>query len=130
MRRILVALAGIALVSAHAFGQSAATSPSFDLADVHAGSRNPGVNVTGGVLRDGRYELHNATMVDLIRTAYSVDAERVLGGPSWLELDRFTVMAKAPQSTPPATLKLMLQSLLADRFKLVVHQDTRSMTSY
>jgi len=129
MRRILGALICVAVVAAPVFGQSAAT-PSFDIADVHAGSRNPSVGMTGGVLRDGRYELHDATMVDLVRTAYSVDAERVIGGPNWLELDRFTVIAKAPQSTPPATLKLMLQSLLADRFKLVVHQDTRSMTSY
>jgi uncharacterized protein (TIGR03435 family) len=120
----------MALVAAPVFAQAAATAPSFDIADVHAGSRNPGVGMTGGQLRDGRYELHNATMVDLIRTAYSVDAERVLGGPSWLELDTFTVIAKAPQSTPLPTLKLMLQSLLADRFKLVVHQDTRSMSSY
>jgi uncharacterized protein (TIGR03435 family) len=130
MRRILGVLACMALVAAPVFAQAAATAPSFDIADVHAGSRNPGVGMTGGQLRDGRYELHNATMVDLIRTAYSVDAERVLGGPSWLELDTFTVIAKAPQSTPLPTLKLMLQSLLADRFKLVVHQDTRSMSSY
>jgi len=130
MRRILGALACVAVVAAPVFGQSAAPAPSFDIADVHAGSRNPGVGMTGGQLRDGRYELHNATMVDLIRTAYSVDAERVLGGPSWLELDKFTVIAKAPQSTSLPTLKLMLQSLLADRFKLVVHQDTRPMMSY
>src|SRR6185503_4093656 len=95
MRRILGALACVAVVAAPVFGQSAAPAPSFDIADVHAGSRNPGVGMTGGQLRDGRYELHNATMVDLIRTAYSVDAERVLGGPSWLELDKFTVIAKA-----------------------------------
>jgi uncharacterized protein (TIGR03435 family) len=49
-----------------------------------------------------------ATMVDLIRIAYGVDANRVFGGPSWLEWDRFDVIAKAPQSTPAATIKLML----------------------
>jgi uncharacterized protein (TIGR03435 family) len=130
MRRILGALMCVGLVAAPVWGQSTAPAPSFDIADVHAGSRNPGVGMSGGLVRDGRYELHNATMVDLVRTAYSVDAERVIGGPSWLELDKFTVIAKAPPSTPLPTLKLMLQSLLADRFKLVVHQDTRPMTSY
>jgi uncharacterized protein (TIGR03435 family) len=130
MRRILGTVVAVALLSAPLFGQSAPPTPSFDIADVHAGSRNPGVGMTGGLLREGRYELHNATMVDLIRTAYSVDAEKVVGGPSWLELDKFTIIAKAPQTTPAPTVKLMLQSLLADRFKLVVHQDTRPLTAY
>src|SRR5262245_62050900 len=130
MRRILSAVAALALLAAPVFGQSAATTPSFDIADVHAGTRNPGVGMTGGLLREGRYELHNATMVDLIRTAYSVDAEKVVGGPNWLELDKFTIIAKAPQSTPAPTVKLMLQSLPADRFKLTVRQDTRPLTAY
>jgi uncharacterized protein (TIGR03435 family) len=120
----------VAALAAPLSGQTAAPAPSFEIADVHAGSRNPSVGMSGGVLRDGRYELHDATMVDLVRTAYGVDAERVIGGPSWLELDKFTVIGKAPPSTPPPTIKLMLQSLLADRFTLVVHQDTRSMALY
>lgn len=130
MRRMLIALACVALLAPRALAQSTASSASFDIADVHAGSRNPGVGMTGGLLREGRYELHNATMVDLVRTAYGIDAEKVVGGPSWLELDKFTIIAKAPQSTPAPTVKLMLQSLLADRFKLVVHQDTRPLTAY
>ena len=75
-------------------------------------------------IRSGRYELHNATIVDLIRTAYGIDADKVLGGPTWLEYDRFDVLAKIPAKVPPPdALKQMLQSLLADRFKLVVHKD-------
>ena len=69
MKGTVIGLTLIALMSGSAFGQSTTSSPSFDIADVHAGSRNPGVNMTGGQVRDGRYELHNATMVDLIRTA-------------------------------------------------------------
>src|SRR5262245_6575110 len=130
MLRIVVGLALAALLSVPAYGQTAANSTKFDLADVHEGSRNPNVGMSGGQIRNGRYELHNATMVDLIRTAYSVDAEKVVGGPNWLELDKFTIIAKAPQSTPAPTVKLMLQSLLADRFKLTVRQDTRPLTAY
>src|SRR5262245_63895069 len=105
MRGIGAALAVLALLSGQLFGQSATSSATFDIADVHAGSRSPTVSMTGGLLRGDRYELHNATMVDLIRTAYSIDAEKVLGGPSWLELDRFTIVAKAPESTPLPTIK-------------------------
>jgi uncharacterized protein (TIGR03435 family) len=82
------------------------------------------------VLRAGRYEIHNATMVDLIRIAYSVDADNVVGGPSWLEYDRFDVIAKAPPNSTPEKLKPMLQGLLADRFKLAIHNDTRPIPGY
>ena len=130
MLRIVVGLALAALLSVPALAQTAANPPSFDIADVHEGSRSPTVGMTGGQFRNGRYELHNATMVDLIRTAYSVDAEKVVGGPTWLELDRFTVIAKAPQSTTLPTIKLMLQSLLTERFKLATHQDTKTMNTF
>jgi uncharacterized protein (TIGR03435 family) len=130
MLRTIVGVALAALLSVPAFGQTGANPAAFDLADVHAGSKSPTVGMTGGQFRNGRYELHNATMVDLIRTAYSVDAEKVVGGPTWLELDRFTVIAKAPPSTALPTVKLMLQSLLADRFKLALHQDTKTMTTF
>jgi uncharacterized protein (TIGR03435 family) len=84
--------------------------------------------MTGGVLRGGRYDIRNATMLDLVRTAYSMDDDsKVQGGPSWLELDRFDVIAKAPPSATQDSVKLMLQSLLADRFKLVVHTGSKPL---
>jgi uncharacterized protein (TIGR03435 family) len=69
-------------------------------------------------------------MLDLIRIAYDVNPEMVVGGPNWLEFDRFDIAAKAPANTSPATLHLMLQSLLAQRFGLVIHHDTRPMPAY
>jgi uncharacterized protein (TIGR03435 family) len=80
----------------------------------------------GGVLRGGRFEVRRATMLNLIKTAYGVDdPDLVFGGPSSLDWDRFDVIAKSPVDTPSATVKLMLRALLGDRFKLVVHTDTR-----
>jgi uncharacterized protein (TIGR03435 family) len=64
-------------------------------------------------------------MVDLIRTAYGVDADKVVGGPHWLEMDRFDVIAKTPPSTTRDAVKPMLQALLAERFGLVVRQDIK-----
>jgi uncharacterized protein (TIGR03435 family) len=58
-------------------------------------------------------------MVDLVRLAYDVDADRVLEGPSWLEVDRFDVTAKGPARSNPEIRRAMLQALLADRFNLV-----------
>jgi uncharacterized protein (TIGR03435 family) len=130
MMRAFAGLSFVALLSGLAFAQSAGSPPAFDVADVHASPRSTNPFASGGVLRGGRYELRKATMVDLIRFAYGVEAEKVIGGPSWLETDRFDVIAMAPPATSPDTVKLMLQALLADRFKLVVHTDNKSLPTF
>ena len=94
----------------------------FELADVHVSphSDNPSLRV---FRRDGRYELLGATMVDLVSTAYGVEPDAVSGGPSWLESDRFDVIAKIPDNATAEPVKPMLRSLLAERFGLAVHED-------
>jgi uncharacterized protein (TIGR03435 family) len=69
-------------------------------------------------------------MLDPIRMAYAVDPEKVSGGPDWLELDRFAVFAKAPEASIAETRRLMLQSLPAERFQLVIHNDNRPLPVY
>ncbi len=133
MRRVLTALAFLTL-SVAVSAQSPQNAQKFDAADISlrvkaAATGQP--NMTGGVLRGGRYDLRNATMVDLVATAYSItDNDLIVGGPAWLERNRFDIAAKAPQTTSPANVKLMLQTLLADRFKLALHKDTRPMTGF
>jgi uncharacterized protein (TIGR03435 family) len=119
-------VATLALWCVTTFGQT------FEAADVHVSplARNPYTFASGGVLRGGRYDLRKATLLDLIRTAWSVDPDTIVGGPEWLELDRFDVSAKAPAETPPQTIRLMLRALLRDRFKLAVHEDTRPMPAF
>src|SRR5205085_12239677 len=63
--------------------------PTFDVADVHAIRSSAELNMRVALRGGGRYELRNATMLDLIRTAYGVDSDNVTGGPNWLEFDRF-----------------------------------------
>jgi uncharacterized protein (TIGR03435 family) len=120
---------GIALFSGAALGQSAETGPRFEIADVHVSARSSNAFPRGGPARGGRYEVKTATMVDLIRMAYGFDNDRIVGGPNWLEMDRFDVIAKVPPDSETETQK-MLQGLLAERFKLVLHKDTRPLPSY
>src|SRR5687768_16311393 len=127
MRRLLIGLGLAALLSASALGQSPATRPSFDIAGIQVSTRpNPGMR--GGVLRGNRYEVRNATMVDLIRTAYGVVPDKITGGPSWLEWNRFDIAALAPEGTPPDRLREMLKTLLAERFKLALREDMATTT--
>lgn len=127
------AIMGISLMTCAAwlsFGQSPETKPAFEAADVRVSAKTTNPFVRTGPVRNGRYEVKTATMVDLIRTAYGFDPDKILGGPNWLEMDRFDVIAKVPSDFTPETQKLMLQSLLADRFKLVVHKDTKPLPTY
>jgi uncharacterized protein (TIGR03435 family) len=87
--------------------------------------------MSGGFLGGGRYELRNATMLELIATAWGVDADDgVFGGPNWLETDRFDVLARVPANSTPESRKIMLQEVLADRFRLVVHSDMKPVQAW
>ena len=125
----LLALFGVvASAAAPVFTQSSPPSK-FEVTSVQASTRVlPGLR--GGVLRDTRYELRNATMADLIRTAYNVGPEKVTGGPSWLEWNRYDVAGLAPAGTSPAVLRDMLKSLLTERFVLKVREDQTTTTGF
>lgn len=128
MKRFLLGLGAAAALSIPVLGQAPAPRPAFEIAGIQVSTRpNPGLR--GGILRGDRYELRNATMLDLIRTAYNVQPERVSGGPSWLEWNRWDIAALAPEGTPPAKLQDMLKTLLAERFKLAVKEDTTTVTN-
>jgi uncharacterized protein (TIGR03435 family) len=78
----------------------------------------------------GRYEWKNATLVDLIRTAWGVDEDKVVGGPDWLGVDRFDVAATAPPGATPETMKTVLRKILVDRFHVVARTETRGLPAY
>jgi uncharacterized protein (TIGR03435 family) len=130
MTRVAAAVVLVAVLGVSLAGQSPAPAVErFEVADVHASvpveNGPPALNVAVriGVPRNGRYDIRRATMVDLIRTAYGVEPDKVVGGPHWLEMDRYDVIAKVPPAANRDTVKPMLQALLADRFGLVVKQD-------
>jgi uncharacterized protein (TIGR03435 family) len=130
MKRSFGGTSLVALLAGAAFGQSVAPPAKFDVADVHVSPRGPFQFFQGAVLKGDRYVVKNATLVDLIATAYGIENEKVVGGPSWLEKERFDVIAKAPANSTPEALKLQLQTLLADRFKVAVHPDTKPMSVF
>lgn len=76
----------------------------------------------------------NAVNVPLrfaIRQAYRVPEARVVGGPAWLDTERYDIAAKAPSAMAnPDSLRMMLRSLLSDRFGVVVHAESRDVPVY
>ena len=90
--------------------------------DVHASSPSALAQLSVSGPKNGRYELRNATMVDLITKAYNVTDDKVVGGPNWLGSDRFDVIAKTPSNVTAETARTMLQALLVGRFGLKCSQ--------
>jgi uncharacterized protein (TIGR03435 family) len=76
------------------------------------------------------YEIKNGSMADLISLAYNSNVTKVIGGPSWLEMDKFDITAKQPSQTPLEQQRGMLRALLEDRFKLVAKEETRPIPSF
>jgi uncharacterized protein (TIGR03435 family) len=111
--------------------QPAPDTPAFKIADVHVSAKIRNSFVRTSPVREGRYEVRNATMVDLIRIAYGTDTDKILGGPNWLELDRYDVTAKLPEgSGATVDTKPMLQKLLEDRFQLKLHKETKPLPGF
>lgn len=117
----------ILLATVAAFAQQ----PKFEIADVHS-SPTPFwfAQNNGGRLRDGLYFNRDATVLQLIQAAYGVPEDGITGGPNWLKSDLFDVVAKVPEGTTRETANLMLQSLLAERFGLVINKETRPTPRY
>ena len=88
-------------------------------------------NVLVGMKIDGaRVEIASLTLMDLIRIAYEVKpyqmtaSEQVKGGERW------DIQAKLPEGSRPSQIPAMLQALLAERFKIAVHRETKEHPAY
>jgi bla regulator protein BlaR1 len=112
----------------------------FEVASVKVNKSGPGPVVLSTQL-GGRFRASNVTLRMLVQTAYKVQASQIVDGPSWFNADRFDIVAKGDDSdhTNPLAddrpdrenrMQLMLRSLLADRFKLVVRTETRELPIY
>ncbi len=79
----------------------------------------------------GRYSASGVTLKMLMQQAYEVKEFQISGGPSWISTAAFDINAKAENpEVNREQLKLMLQSLLAERFQLKFHRETRDLPIY
>jgi uncharacterized protein (TIGR03435 family) len=84
-----------------------------------------------GLLPGGRFTASGATLLELTRAAYGLREDaQVSGGPRWVNLDRFDIQAVASADATVVQVQAMLKRLLADRFKLAVHSETKQRPRY
>jgi uncharacterized protein (TIGR03435 family) len=127
MKRLL--LAGIGIFCCAGWGQTPAALPEFEVADVQV--TKPGTpERDSGFLPGGKLQVFGVTLQDLIMLAWNVDENRVTGAPPWLGSDRFDIVAKAPHDVSMPTLRLMLQSLVGQRFGLAIHNEDKTLPVY
>jgi uncharacterized protein (TIGR03435 family) len=81
-------------------------------------------------LPGGRLEAVNAPARLLIQNAYNVKNYQIVGGPPWIENQRYNIEAKAEGNASQTQLMLMLQGVLTDRFMLKTHRETRELPVY
>jgi uncharacterized protein (TIGR03435 family) len=107
-----------------------AQSPqAFEVASVRPNTANDRI-VTINVGPGGRFAARGYTLVLLMQRAYGVMDWNVSGGPGWIRTDRYDVAAKAAANLTERQLQPMLQALLAERFKLRLHNASKEMPGY
>src|SRR6266545_4405126 len=82
-----------------------------------------------GTKDPGRIDYPNMSLKNLLMNAYDVKNFQITG-PSWLDTERFDITATLPPQTTKEQFHVMLQNLLAERFKLAVHRETKELPSY
>lgn len=127
-RSIAVPTLVLLIVTAgHAQSPAPAT---FDVASVKT-NRSAAPFRMGPVLQPGgRVMATNVTLRDLVRVAFAVEDAQLVGGPDWIDSDRFDLDARGPADLTPPRGRALLRQLLADRFKLATHAETRELPIY
>jgi uncharacterized protein (TIGR03435 family) len=110
----------------------AARQPQFEVATVKLSPPPSGdaIPINLGTAINGTVTLTNTTLSECLQYAYGIVTSDLISGPDWTKSRevRFDIVAKAASDIAVDQLRLMLQSLLADRLKLAVHTEKREMS--
>jgi uncharacterized protein (TIGR03435 family) len=120
----------IAAIAASALSCVAQSPTTFEVASIRrslSGSLNTQIDNS-----DGKFTVTNGSLKTLIRNAYDLQSFQFAGGPSWLDTEMYNIVATTGtgDKIPPDQLKTLLKNLLADRFQLKVHWETRQTNIY
>jgi uncharacterized protein (TIGR03435 family) len=117
-------------VPALTLAQQPAGAPAFEVATVKINASGPGPATGLMLLPGGRVFAQNVPLRELIRAAYALEDSQVEGVPAELRSLRFDVEARAGGDVSLDTARAMARTLLADRFRLTAHSETRQLPVY
>jgi uncharacterized protein (TIGR03435 family) len=130
MRKVALCVALAALTLAQT--PASAKRAEFEVASIKPTATKDG-SLTFDFPPGGRFSCRNLTVPHLLRIAYELQDYQISGGPGWIGSAGFDIEARAAASTDGLTheqVREMLQALLADRFHLVLHRETRQLPIY
>lgn len=102
--------------------------PAFEAASIKRNTSTSGNSSSRNL--GTRYTATNVTVVQLLRNAYGIQEFQIAGGPSWAGIDRFDIDATMAPGSKPGDWQPMLQTLLAERFRLTFHREQRQTSIY
>jgi len=126
-------VAAVLLFAAALFAQAPASIPpdlKFEVASLKPSTgqgRGGGIRPAPG---GQRYVATNCPIKMMIQVAYRVKADQIVGGPAWLDSDRFDLEAKAEKPSTADELHVMLINMLQDRVQLKFHREKKEMPMY
>jgi len=124
MRIALLAALGAACCPA----QTTAPRRQFEVAVIKPSKA--GDSSTHSSWSNGRVTMQNLNVKQIIERAYGLQDYQISGAPGWLDTERYDIQAKAEERVPTEQLRVMLQALLADRFRLESHLETKTVPAY
>jgi uncharacterized protein (TIGR03435 family) len=124
---VRTAVAAVLAMTAHAQRQPAARAE-FEVVSVKPA--DPAANGNSWGATPGRFQARNFTLKGLLLTAYHLNEYQLEGGPKWMDSAGFNIDAKLPAGAPMDQAPLMIQAMLADRFKLEFHHETKTRPEY
>jgi uncharacterized protein (TIGR03435 family) len=106
-----------------------AQSPTFEVATIKR-NMSGSTSASNRALPGGRVTITNNTLRNIIRNFHRIQPYQLIGGPDWLSTERWDIVAKAEGDPPPERMIEMVKTLVADRFKLTTHTETRELPIY
>jgi len=109
---------------------AANADPAFEVATIKPSS--PDARGRGFRVNGRHFTTLNTSLSLMIQWAYGIQAKQIVGGPAWLDTDKYDISAEPDGEGQPNAeqWKIMLEKLLADRFKLTLHHDTKELPVY
>jgi len=126
MKVILRFLAIVALAAGAGLSPAVA-QVTFEVASIHPSRPGAGPQDGQSAFRADRFDAQAYTVADILDMLNGWQLHRVVGGPAWMTTDRFDIHAKASAPIPPEGRRDALMALLAERFHLSVHRETRDI---
>jgi uncharacterized protein (TIGR03435 family) len=128
--RVVATLLAVSVIASHLSAQSPTPKPTFAAASVKRRIVPGPSTLSPRFWPSNEFYSASISVSSLILFAFDIHDVQLVGGPTWIRADRFEVHARASRVVPIDQMRLMVQSLLEDRFKLVTQMERREMPIY